>query len=128
MGVWSTVEVPVGVVCACMPAIRSLCATVFPKAFGTTQRKRSEYKGLSNPSSSKQWSLSKLSRQGKHIKVQTEWTVRSHNLQDDASELELVPAPRKPDEATIKTRPQSQLASLETTCSPAIIIKEDKRG
>lgn len=122
MGVWSTIEVPVGVICACMPAIRSLCAVVFPKAFGTTQRKKSDYKGLSNPSS-KQWSLNKLSRQGKHIKVQTEWTVRSHNLRDDASELELVPTPKNPD-AVISTRPQSQLANLETTCKHA--GKEDK--
>lgn len=123
MGVWSTVEVPVGVVCACMPAIRSLCATVFPSAFGTTQRKRSDYKGLSDPSS-KQWSLNKMSRPGKHIKVQTEWTVRSHHLQDDASELEFVTTSAKKPDAVITTRPHSQLANLETTCEHA--RKEDK--
>lgn len=113
VGVWSTIEVPVGVICACMPAIRSLCATVFPKAFGTTKRDASNYKGLSDPSS-KQWSIHKLSRPGKHIKVQTEWQVRSHNLGDDASELELVPTKKK--DSGITARPQSGLANFETTC------------
>ncbi|EEU45681.1 uncharacterized protein NECHADRAFT_18440, partial [Fusarium vanettenii 77-13-4] len=36
IGYWSTIEVPVGILCACMPAIRSLFSLVFPKVFGTT--------------------------------------------------------------------------------------------
>lgn len=123
MGVWSTIEVPVGIICASMPAIRSLCATVFPKAFGTTNRKRSEYKGISDPASSQQWSSSKQSkrsRQGKQIKVQTEWTVRSHNLQDDnISEVELVPMKKGPDAEATMTRPVSKLANVETVCEHA---------
>ena len=31
----STIEVPVGVVCACLPSIRSLFSVVFPRAFGS---------------------------------------------------------------------------------------------
>ncbi|KAI9727419.1 MAG: hypothetical protein M1834_008425 [Cirrosporium novae-zelandiae] len=37
IGYWSTLEVHVAVVCACMPAIRSLFQNVFPKVFGHTQ-------------------------------------------------------------------------------------------
>ncbi|GAD97455.1 predicted protein [Paecilomyces variotii No. 5] len=37
IGYWSTIEVHVGVVCACLPAIRSLLVHVFPSVFkGTT--------------------------------------------------------------------------------------------
>lgn len=141
MGVWSTIEVPVGVICASMPAIRALCAAVFPKAFGTTNRKRSEYKGLSDPASSSglggskggtgQWSKrSRLGGKKQQIKVQTEWTVRSHNLQDDnISEVELVPVKKKgskdgddarlDDMNVVTTRPLSKLANVETTCQHA---------
>ncbi|KAL1883977.1 hypothetical protein Daus18300_000085 [Diaporthe australafricana] len=121
VGYWSTIEVPVGVICACMPAIRSLIATVFPKVFGSTQ-KRSEYHGMS--SSSKQWSFGKLNSSGKHIKVKTEWIVRSHNAQeheDAASQVELVSMPSKSGEAgdieaPMPTRPPSKLAVMETSC------------
>lgn len=34
IGYWSTIECHVGVVCACLPAIRSLLRRVFPTAFG----------------------------------------------------------------------------------------------
>lgn len=30
LGIWSTIEVPVGVICACMPAIRSLLRKLLP--------------------------------------------------------------------------------------------------
>lgn len=38
LGVWSTVEVPVGVICACMPAIRSLFRHVFPTLLSQTKQ------------------------------------------------------------------------------------------
>ena len=33
----STIEVPVGIVCACLPAIKSLFSVVFPRAFGSSR-------------------------------------------------------------------------------------------
>jgi hypothetical protein len=36
IGYWSTIEVDVGVICACMPAMRSFFVHLFPKLFGTT--------------------------------------------------------------------------------------------
>ena len=36
IGYWSTIEIHVGVICACMPAIRQLMRSVFPAAFGST--------------------------------------------------------------------------------------------
>lgn len=38
MGYWSTIEVPVSVICACMPAIRSLFVRILPSVFGSTAR------------------------------------------------------------------------------------------
>ncbi|KAI1379617.1 hypothetical protein F4677DRAFT_464850 [Hypoxylon crocopeplum] len=35
-GYWSTIEVPVGIICACMPAVRSLFSLALPRLFGTT--------------------------------------------------------------------------------------------
>lgn len=40
VGIWSTIEVPVGVMCACMPSIRALFRDIFPGMFGTTNRDR----------------------------------------------------------------------------------------
>ncbi|KAI0388082.1 hypothetical protein F5Y04DRAFT_286980 [Hypomontagnella monticulosa] len=37
VGYWSTIEVPVGIICACMPAVRSLFSVAMPKLFGTTR-------------------------------------------------------------------------------------------
>lgn len=36
VGYWSTIEVHVGIICACMPAIRQLLRNVFPAALGST--------------------------------------------------------------------------------------------
>ncbi|KAH8805187.1 hypothetical protein F5884DRAFT_442227 [Xylogone sp. PMI_703] len=38
LGVWSTIEVPMGVICACMPAIQSLLRNRFPTLFSTTNK------------------------------------------------------------------------------------------
>lgn len=50
LGVWSTVEVPVGVICACMPAIRSLFRHVFPTLLSQTKQ---DSIGSSMPKTSK---------------------------------------------------------------------------
>lgn len=34
---WSTVEINVGIICACMPAIRVILVRFFPRVFGSTQ-------------------------------------------------------------------------------------------
>jgi len=38
LSVWSNVEVPVGVICACMPSIRSLFARFVPTVFNLTTK------------------------------------------------------------------------------------------
>ncbi|KAK7742221.1 hypothetical protein SLS62_010772 [Diatrype stigma] len=40
IGYMSTIEVPVGIICACLPAIRSLFSVVFPQIFGSTSPRR----------------------------------------------------------------------------------------
>ncbi|CBX96377.1 predicted protein [Plenodomus lingam JN3] len=60
-GVWSTIELDVGVMCACMPAIQSLCKRCFPKVFGMTTRGKSTGKsGVSDASASNGVSKRKL--------------------------------------------------------------------
>ncbi|KAI2835595.1 hypothetical protein CBS115988_2031 [Aspergillus niger] len=41
VGYWSTIECHVGVICACLPAIRSLLRTTAPKLFGDTSLNKS---------------------------------------------------------------------------------------
>lgn len=105
-----------------MPAIRSLVATIFPKVFGTTQQK-SDYTGISG--GSKQWSFGRLNSSGKHIKVQTEWIVRSHNIPEhEESRVELVPVPSPGDlQSPLPTRPPSELATMQTSCERAERVK-----
>lgn len=38
MGYWSTIEIHVGIICACMPAMRALLRRVFPVLFSYTQK------------------------------------------------------------------------------------------
>lgn len=121
IGYWSTIEVPVGVICASMPAIRSLVGRIFPKAFGTTQKNKSDYKGFSDHSSGHVWSKNRVTGQGKHIKVKTEWTMHSHHMQEDtnASEIQLVPITTKVSdevEASTSLRPTLDLADMTTVC------------
>ncbi|KAF6815225.1 CFEM domain-containing protein [Colletotrichum sojae] len=92
VGYWSTIEVPVGIICACMPAIRSLFSLVFPKVFGTTQGK-SAYANISSgaktPSSSQKLT-SKSSMPA--IRVKKEFTIRSRH-KDEVSIVELTHMP-----------------------------------
>ncbi|GJC80387.1 hypothetical protein ColLi_03225 [Colletotrichum liriopes] len=90
VGYWSTIEVPVGIICASMPAIRSLFSLVFPKVFGTTQRGgKSSYANLSEqqkatPNSQK---MSSKGSSQKAIRVQKEFSLRS-GRRDDVSYTE----------------------------------------
>jgi hypothetical protein len=36
MGYWSTIELDVGVICACLPGMRALFVQLFPSVFGNT--------------------------------------------------------------------------------------------
>lgn len=40
---WSTVEINVGIICACMPSLRVLLVRLFPKLLGTTQHSNNRY-------------------------------------------------------------------------------------
>ncbi|KAK0637905.1 hypothetical protein DIS24_g10362 [Lasiodiplodia hormozganensis] len=55
-GYWSTIEMDVGIVCACMPAVQALLKRIFPTIFGTTQGDkstgRSGYTGRTDQSNS----------------------------------------------------------------------------
>ncbi|EFQ32463.1 CFEM domain-containing protein [Colletotrichum graminicola M1.001] len=73
VGYWSTIEVPVGIICASMPAIYSLFSVVFPKVFGSTQRGGlSDYANLSEPTDPTSGAL-KLPA----IRVQKEFFLKS---------------------------------------------------
>ncbi|KAJ5962148.1 hypothetical protein N7501_007089 [Penicillium viridicatum] len=48
VGYWSTIECDVGVICACLPAIRSLLRRVSPRFFGDTEPAKSSYAMNSN--------------------------------------------------------------------------------
>ncbi|WQF77475.1 Putative extracellular membrane protein, CFEM [Colletotrichum destructivum] len=90
VGYWSTIEVPVGIICASMPAIRSLFSLVFPKVFGTTQRGKSNYANISDQhklQSGSQKFSSMGSASKKAIRVQKEFSLRS-GRRDDVSYTE----------------------------------------
>ncbi|KAF4972595.1 hypothetical protein FSARC_868 [Fusarium sarcochroum] len=89
IGYWSTIEVPVGILCACMPAIRSLFGLVFPKVFASTNRSKLSYANVSNSkplSASNRISSKPLSNP--KIKVETDISMYSRH-QDDSSIMEL---------------------------------------
>lgn len=110
-GYWSTIEVPVGIICACMPAVRSLFSLVFPKVFSTSRRGYGSSFGSRGPSvmlSSNPKSGSKLGSLGskldkldptKSIKIKQEWTVVSSDVGRERypSDEELVRQPRESD-------------------------------
>lgn len=117
VGYWSTIEISIGIVCACMPAIRALLSHVFPFVFGGTRTgtsgARSPYPFNSKKSSSQKLSNSQNSegvsdasgiRKGKvqrynkygtstEITVQNEWTVVGNTA--NQSDVELVALEKK---------------------------------
>lgn len=52
-GYWSTVEMDVGIICACMPAVQALLKRIWPTVFGSTAGSKGTGKastsGRSNP-------------------------------------------------------------------------------
>ncbi|OLN88357.1 hypothetical protein CCHL11_00225 [Colletotrichum chlorophyti] len=84
VGYWSTIEVPVGIVCASMPAIRSLFSLVFPKVFGTTQKSTSSYANLKGQPGqmSNTPKLSSKNSSKRAIRVCKEFSIRSRHRDD----------------------------------------------
>ncbi|TDZ30088.1 hypothetical protein CTRI78_v011889 [Colletotrichum trifolii] len=90
VGYWSTIEVPVGILCACMPAIRSLFSLVFPKVFGTTQGK-SNYANLSDQKQmSSSQKLSSNASKYPAIRIKKEFTIRSRHRDEATSVVDPV--------------------------------------
>ncbi|KAI4596754.1 hypothetical protein KJ359_005096 [Pestalotiopsis sp. 9143b] len=92
VGVWSTVETSVGIICACMPAVRSLCATVAPKMFGTTKGKSSQYPTGNSTSNTHDKSTTDKSIASR-IKVKSEFAITTSRTKgrDEGSFVELTP-------------------------------------
>ncbi|ORY66543.1 uncharacterized protein BCR38DRAFT_430610 [Pseudomassariella vexata] len=85
-GYWTTIEVPVGIICACMPAIRSLFSLVFPRAFGTT-RGNNYASGYASQKARSRVSTRPMT--GNAIRVNKEWTVMSGPADLNGSDVEL---------------------------------------
>jgi hypothetical protein len=43
VGVWSTVEINVGIICICMPSLRLFLVRLFPRLLGTTRQYYAKY-------------------------------------------------------------------------------------
>ncbi|KAF4442057.1 CFEM domain-containing [Fusarium acutatum] len=86
IGYWSTIEVPVGIICACMPAIRALFGIVFPKVFASTNRSKNSY---ANISESKQPTGDRKGGATPQITIETEISTRYSRHHDDSSVIEL---------------------------------------
>ncbi|KAI2464576.1 hypothetical protein F4781DRAFT_425462 [Annulohypoxylon bovei var. microspora] len=76
-GYWSTIEVPVGITCACMPAVRSLFSRALPKIFGTSRAIGSTFNTYGPASANR---LGPDSRN--KISVKQEWSVLSEGPND----------------------------------------------
>ncbi|EFX06568.1 cfem domain containing protein [Grosmannia clavigera kw1407] len=86
IGYWSTIEVAVGVVCACLPAVRALFGHILPGVFGTTVRDKSEYIQQRDVFSTQR------SRQA-DIVVKQQWTVSSRSREESSViELDVMPS------------------------------------
>lgn len=72
VGLWSTVEINVGIICVCLPSVRLLLARLFPRIMGTTKR---YYASATGRSVSKR--ASKAPQLGNTVTSQ-----RGHPLQD----------------------------------------------
>ncbi|KAF5635816.1 CFEM domain protein [Fusarium sp. NRRL 52700] len=86
IGYWSTIEVPVGIICACMPAIRALFGIIFPKVFASTNRSKNSY---ANISESKQLPSDKKGGNTPQITIETEISTSYSRHHDNSSVIEL---------------------------------------
>ncbi|KAJ1324311.1 CFEM domain-containing protein [Microdochium nivale] len=100
ISVWSTVEISVGIICACMPALRSLLSLAMPSAFGITEQRQSASpagesgkSGKSGRKGSGSGGLSSILSNksgggGVGIRVKSEFTVRTKQ-RDESTFIEL---------------------------------------
>ncbi|KAI2621201.1 hypothetical protein GGR54DRAFT_600554 [Hypoxylon sp. NC1633] len=77
VGYWSTIEVPVGIICASMPAVRSLFSIALPKLFGTTRATVGSTFNSYGPGSSG----NRLDSRNK-VSIKQEWSVLSDGGDD----------------------------------------------
>ena len=88
----STVEVHVGIICACLPAIRSLFSVVFPGTFGPSRNGTANNRRITDDMV--------VQSPGNRINIRQEWTVlsdpfprehrRQHGGRGSDSDVELV--------------------------------------
>ncbi|KAF3017114.1 hypothetical protein E8E14_009184 [Neopestalotiopsis sp. 37M] len=75
VGVWTTVEVPVGVICACLPAVRAVLKVYWPTVFDSTRPSRSDYYNQSGSPSASKAMRSHLEASGNHDAWKTTTTT-----------------------------------------------------
>lgn len=78
---------PVGIICACMPAIRALFGIIFPKVFASTNRSKNSYANISKES--KQPTGDRKGGNTPQITIETEISTRYSRHHDDSSVIEL---------------------------------------
>lgn len=98
IGIWSIIEVCVGVICACLPAMRAVLTKLLPKVFGTSSNRTggkqhyysgSKYGpgGVGGGGSSSNGKMMSYT-EAPHVRVRSEFTVRSRR-RDESSFVEL---------------------------------------
>ncbi|KAJ4129117.1 hypothetical protein NW768_007648 [Fusarium equiseti] len=95
VGYWSTIEVPVGIICACMPAIRSLFGTVFPRVFGSTNKSKDAYAGVSHNTGQLPRSHLQDFKGLPNLSNGVGAQLSGYSRHDDSSQIELTDVERK---------------------------------
>ncbi|KND89041.1 hypothetical protein TOPH_06339 [Tolypocladium ophioglossoides CBS 100239] len=105
VGIWSTVEINVGIICVCLPSLRLLLVRLFPCLLGTTQRYYTRYASGANRSTGWQsrpfggtgttWHVERSQHrpeiQSNHITYQKTYAVEHGDRDND--EVQLVHMP-----------------------------------
>ncbi|KAI1634864.1 hypothetical protein F4809DRAFT_616535 [Biscogniauxia mediterranea] len=110
VSLWSTVEITIGIICACMPAMRLILIRVAPKIFGSTLGRRGTdyYAGKNSNGESYQRSAARTDLDISINRKTTRFSVKStprdasrfsrgppHDLDDISDEIDLVPLEHK---------------------------------
>ncbi|KAH7359712.1 hypothetical protein BKA66DRAFT_426862 [Pyrenochaeta sp. MPI-SDFR-AT-0127] len=116
---WSLIEIGVGIICACMPALRVILNRMFPKLLSLTMnRSQPYYANRSDRTHNSGGGASKLGNglnrqqntnpEDRVIKVSKSFEVH-HNDDDEAQLLQLAELTSKPDKAQIKNTTEQSL-------------------
>ncbi|KAI0025390.1 hypothetical protein F4780DRAFT_791020 [Xylariomycetidae sp. FL0641] len=130
VGYWSTIEVPVGVICACMPSIRSLFSLAFPRVFGTTRYGGKSYGGSSfgggggGGSGVPRLASANRAPPKNAISVKQEWTVLSDPV-DNISFEEHDSRPRANSDVEL-VHVRSPTADLESGPTRKITLRKEQ--